>query len=528
MNFVSKIKENLFSIFQTALIVLLAILLVVFVGVLFFDCVENCISCLIGVTTKNEILIFLGIGIGGILIVLLARKIKENPLLSFLIFLLISMAVVFGVVMYYEDPKCVFELFGVSGSENPKYEVLKFLGIGMGGVLVALQALASHRRAKAMEDTAEHTEQGLRQERLKNAIEHLGNEKESMRWGGAYELFHLAKDSKELRQTVLDLLCLQIRQMTSETIYRVAHQSKPSEEVQSILRLLFVQEHEVFKNCDINLQGSWLNGADLRKARLQGAILTGVYLQKADLRQAFLQGANLGRAYLQKTYLDGAFLQGANFSRAYLQKAMLTKAHLQEAVLSRAYLQDANFSMAHLQGTDLNWSDLQGANLNYAYLQKADIGGVFMQGVCLNGAHLQGADLNGSHLQGAFLFGAHLQEANFDRAHLEGVISKNMPLSTSFVDLIQERIGQDTDLDGVIFEGGLKKKDLKSLLEGLSNIKAKELRERLKPHIDKPISHELPPMGDRYVFTGTYTKAEAELLIAEYEKAMSEVPEDDS
>ena len=84
-------------------------------------------------------------------------KIKENPLLIFqviLIVLLILLAIVFVVVMVSENPEWSFKLFGVSGSENPKYEALKFLGIGMGGILVALQALASHRRAKAMEDTA--------------------------------------------------------------------------------------------------------------------------------------------------------------------------------------------------------------------------------------------------------------------------------------------------------------------------------------------------------------------------------------
>ena len=179
-----------------------------------------------------------------------------------LVVLLIALAIVFGVVMYYENPKWVFERFGLSTGNNLKYEVLKFLGLGMGGILIALQALMSYRRATAMEKTAEaqvdavsKTEDGLRQERLKNAIEHLGNEKESVRWGGAYELYHLAEDSKEFSQTALDMLCLQIRQMTSETIYRVAHQSKPSEEVQSLLTLLFVKEHEVFKDCDINLWG---------------------------------------------------------------------------------------------------------------------------------------------------------------------------------------------------------------------------------------------------------------------------------
>ena len=103
----------------------------------------------------------------------------------------------------------------------------------MGGVLVALQALMSYKRAKAMEQTAEaqadaakaqadavsKTEQGQRQDRLKNAIEHLGHESDSVRLGGAYELFHLAEDTEDLRQTVLDILCAHIRRTTGESKY---------------------------------------------------------------------------------------------------------------------------------------------------------------------------------------------------------------------------------------------------------------------------------------------------------------------
>ena len=220
MNPFSKIKENLFSIFQTALIVLLVVLVIVFVGVLSFEYVEKHTSELLDLPRKNE--------------------------------------------------------------------TLKFLGIGMGGILIALQALMSYKRAKAMEQTAEaqadaaraqadavsKTEQGQRQDRLKNAIEHLGHESDSVRLGGAYELFHLAEDTKDLRQTVLDILCAHIRRTTGESEYREKHKSKPSEEIQSLLTLLFVQEHGVFTDLPINLQGSWLNGAervseaDLRWAEL--------------------------------------------------------------------------------------------------------------------------------------------------------------------------------------------------------------------------------------------------------------------
>lgn len=66
------------------------------------------------------------------------------------------------------------------------------------------------------------------------------------------------------------------------------------------------------------------------------------------------------------------------------------------------------------------------------------------------------------------------------------------------------------------------------LVEGLSNEKAKELREKLEPHVDQPESNEPPPMRYGHIFTGAYTEEEAEQWIAEYKEAMSEVPEDDN
>ena len=287
-----------------------------------------------------------------------------DTLLRFLIILLGLAFVAFSGVLFFECVATyISELLGLS----QKFETLKFLGISMGGVLIALQALMTYKRAKALEDTANaqvrateeqakanrHTERGQRQERLKNAIEHLGHTSDSVRLGGAYELFHLAQDTEDLRQTVLDILCAHIRRTTGESEYRKAHESKPSEEVQSLLTLLFVQEREVFKGLRINLQESWLNGTDLREACLWKAILTGVHLR------------------------------GAKLDRAHLQRANLFEAHLEEASLAETRLQEANLPLVHMQGAYLHQARLQGANLMGAYLQAAHLRGAHLQGVIL-------------------------------------------------------------------------------------------------------------------------------------------------
>ena len=420
MKLFSKLWQFLIDNLDRILVGLLIFLVIISIGVMGFDCVKNCVSGLIGLTAKNKI--------------------------------------------------------------------LTFLGIGMGGILFILQVLASHRRAKAMEETAEaqadaakaqsrateeqaranlHTEQGLRQERLKNAIEHLGHDSDSVRLGGAYELFHLAEDSKDLKKTAFDILCAHIRRTTSEDEYRDTYGSKPSEEVQSLLNLLFVQEHEVFKGLHANLSGTWLNGSHLGTARLEDVCLYDAYLQGAYLMGAHLQGALLDDAYLQRSAFDHAYLQGASFDRAHLQ------------------------------------------------------------GATLDDAHLQGASLIGVQLQEASLIGTDLRGARSHQSHRE-LTQTMMELAerSGFVQVIRRSIDQESDLSGAIFEGGLSQKDCDSSVKGLSDEIAEELLKHLEPHIGKPKSNELPEDSGA-ITEPPYTREEAEEWIAEYEEAMS-VPEGDS
>ena len=234
----------------------------------------------------------------------------------------------------------------------------------MGGFVFVLQAVIANIRAKAMERQAksqaratreqakanEHTERGQRQERLKNAIEHLGHGAVSVRLGGAYELFHLAEDTPALSKTILDILCGHIRWTTGREVYQRENPSKPSEEVQSLLTMLFVQPHEVFKGLRADLQGSWLNGANLQDAHLAKADLNGAHLRGAILWQVDLRGTNLVEAFLSEAGLGEARLHGALLPGAWLHGATLRGAHLQGAILNRAHLQGVMLDNTQLRG----------------------------------------------------------------------------------------------------------------------------------------------------------------------------------
>ena len=375
-------------------------------------------------------------------------------------------------------------------------EVLKFLGIGIAGTVLMLQALIANRRAKAMEDAAKahaaanlNTEKGQRQDRLKNAIEHLGSDSESVRLGGAYELFHLAEDTASLRQTVLDILCAHIRRTTGEDWYKEIHTSKPSGEIESLLAQLFVHGYKVFSELRVNLSESWLTGADLRGARLAAA----------DLRSAHLDKARLEDARLERVDLSAARLTGAQLGRAFLREAYLAHAHLEGAHLEYAELQGAIIHGAHLTGAVIRFGSLQGADLASAE----------MYGVDLRSASLEGARLSWASLQGAML----------DGANLRGAGNPDWNWSATYAERIRASLGKESVLFNVQ-TGELTRDRVNKIINELESQSMRErLAQQLRPYIDAPYRRGLPE-GHRAIL-GSYNEEEAAGWIAEHESEMN-------
>lgn len=407
---------------------------------------------------------------------------------------------------------CIATLFGL-GDQNSKNEVLKFLGIGIAGLLLMLQAAIANRRAKAVQQTAEahaeaakaqasaakqqavaneYTEQGQRQERLKNAIEHLGNRSESVRLGGAHELLHLAKDVKELRNTVFDILCAHIRAITAQTTYREWYRERPSEEIQSILTLLFVKEHDIFKGLRADLRASWLNGVDLWYANLNRADLWKAHLSEAGLLRAELQGAILMEVDMKESQLYGADLRGA--------------------LLNRSDFRGCEFIHANLQGISVENTKFQGAKLQCANLRGANLRNSLFQATDLTCAKLEGALLDRINMAGAELF----------LANLDGVAGLERE-KKDFEERLRDRIGKKADLAGTIFTGGITEEDMEKAVISLSDGSSSYIREKLEKHVNKPETNTLPEDCDASV--ESYSSGSAETWIGEYNKELSPEPD---
>ena len=331
---------------------------------------------------------------------------------------LLALVVTFGITA--TDISCfAYSLLG----EEKKSEVLKFLGLSMGGIILALQAVVSHKRAKAMEDAANaqagateqqalanrYLERGQRQERLRTAIEHLGSQNISIRLGARYELFGLAEDTEELRKVVLDILCAYIRETTKEQHYRETYQQSPSNEIQDLIHLLFMQNHDVFKGLRPNLEGTWLNGANLHQAKLTKVNLQNAVMQRTVLARAQMQGANLLGAHLdgaiaESTKLHGSLLigtklRGANIKNAEMQGSMLSGADFENASVSRTNLKGISAPPTSQmgQGISFDFSDLMRRSIN----QQSDLSGIVLGNVT-NLQAVRNFIQNGGAITGAY------------------------------------------------------------------------------------------------------------------------------
>jgi hypothetical protein len=121
----------------------------------------------------------------------------------------------------------------------------------------------------------------------------------------------------------------------------------------------------------IDLTQEELPGADLVRARLDGAVLDDCGLQEARLELATLTGASLRQARLDRANLTACVALEAKWDDAFLEGAVLTASNLARSAFRRARLRDARFDRATLYGADLRNADLRDTSLSLCDLEDA-------------------------------------------------------------------------------------------------------------------------------------------------------------
>ena len=343
------------------------------------------------------------------------KKIFQHPQFVFWgsVVLWVMLAIMFITFILIMFSECISMAVGDwLGTKSKKTETLKFIGLGMGGILAAIGAVAINRRAEAQTESSkaqvEHNkliEKGHIDERFKSATENLGHDSANVRIASYYQFYYLAKEKEEdFRHSIFEILCSCLRSMPRKTSHLTEKDGKerPRAECQTLLNILVHPHyHEVFDGFEPDLRrvcliDTYLWGANLLGANLSNADLSNTQLCRADLFYANLSGANLSNANLSETNLSEANLSGANLSGADL---------------SGAHLSEANLSGANLSGANLTY-----ANFRNSILKDANLTNVKIDGFRLNDTRFPSVDFGQANLINSKFIGAILPRANFRHA----------------------------------------------------------------------------------------------------------------
>ena len=484
-------------------------------------------------------------------------KLKIKKIINWVLIFLGFTALIYiirSILCFTDIPRF---LFGGTNNQNFNGEFVKFVATIFGGLLVLFGLWLNYKRTKNLENQTkvlenqtknqadqikafikqnEITEKGKVDERFKNAIEHLGSDKDAIVLGGIYALHRIAQEDKSYRQTVFDILCSYIRDKTStlklwsDLLPSERVKIKPTIVIQAIIDLLFKSSNDqeyIYKGLKANLSGIRCINADLDRARLVGANLNNSHLEGAFLEHAQLENAYFSDAYLTEALLGYAVLNNANLIRTVLSEADLNNAELKDSFLNKADLEGVDLNRTHLEGASLDNAHLEGAmlsgtHLEGAYLNEVHLEGAFLNRVCLENtflvnAHLEGAMIWSSHFEGANLRELHIEGANIFNSYFEGVYSDGSSSGS-----LKDRIGKVSEFM-TVYAGKLDEVSAKELIEKFSSKFGKnQIVARFTTQIMDAVTRDTNIEKD--AITGILTKEKADEIIERYNKAMANVP----
>ena len=216
-------------------------------------------------------------------------------------------------------------------------------------------------------------------DRYSKAIEHLADERITVRIGGIYALERIARDSRRDHLTVMEVLTAFVRE--NSRFDRERDERERAAPVRfGFGESLIVREWERKPAGDIQAAVIVLGRRQWRETEAG----------RLDLSEVDFRGGMFGRHF-----------EHALLIRARFDHARFVKSHLAEAVAIGAKFRDASFVGVDLRKTIFDFADLQdvkfqdcnleGARFIGAHLERAN----FVGENRLVGANLEGANLNG-------------------------------------------------------------------------------------------------------------------------------------
>ncbi|WP_111308549.1 pentapeptide repeat-containing protein [Confluentibacter sediminis] len=334
---------------------------------------------------------------------------KKSLKYSFLVFLFI--ALIIYDFYYCQFLKSNFEFFSIylfPDDKNSKGELFKIILSILGALAVIYGLYVSLRRARAMERGVEKQGESIENqtkqlelsrksqidERFKNAIEHLGSEKEPIILGGIAELHQIAKENKkDYAEIVFNILCSYIR--SNADIYNKTADDINHTAIQTIINYLFKRDfnQDIYSNLNANLGHTNLLGINFDECNLNKANLVFCYLPS-----------------LKKVNLTHANLSGSIFRTSRIFDSDLSNSDLRSVIFHFGVIKDSSMKSCNISSTSFLECEIENVNFDNNTFYQVDFSASYINKISIEEC---------SFTSGKFLC-SHLENIDFSKLDLFG------------------------------------------------------------------------------------------------------------
>ena len=215
--------------------------------------------------------------------------------------------------------------------------------------LAIWRSKVAERQAATAQRQSETAQRGLLNERYQKGADMLGSGVLAVRLGGIYALARLAREYPgDYHTQIMNLLCAFVRNPTPTEV-QGRHTNAAREDVEAVMPAicarsaaqLLTEEKEFYFQLDLSgadlryvsfLLATSLGNSDLQPPPGASANLEGAFLNGADLSGAILMWSNLKNTSFYDANLEGAVLTGADLSGADLRDCKgLTQEQIDQA-----------------------------------------------------------------------------------------------------------------------------------------------------------------------------------------------------
>ncbi len=318
---------------------------------------------------------------------------KLKRIIRKLLYLILSLFLMCLSISQQWEIRIGFENFAkylYPNDDNRNAELLKILLTVIGGIGILYSLYLAYKRAKATDkglelqaeainkqsEQLELSRKGQVNDRFKNAIEHLGNDKQPIILGGVVELHQIAKEEKEkYAAVVFNILTSYLRSVLKVDIPRDDNFS--STVPQTIIDFLFRgNDSYLYDGLKANLAHCNFLALDINESNFNYADF-GFSLMPMNIVDVSFENAKFGRANFTVTNIvntkfnnaefhDTIFIQSeiknSDFLRAKLSTQIFINTRFFDCAFSLSNIYSSNFLLCHFENTYFIRAELLSVN----------------------------------------------------------------------------------------------------------------------------------------------------------------------